>query len=162
VIGISVQADTLLRIYSNRLGPRLIPLVAKIVPFALDLLHAQAKGQSLSDTIPASLQSADFFFVCLLAGTEAVTDLVVGAFSTLEGLFSSVPVFIGGQLDKVFTAALSSDIMALSSGKTGPVPKARALLLSTAARKLPAKTLYPAIIRLHASLDGKSRAVSSL
>ncbi|GAA5903331.1 snoRNA-binding rRNA-processing protein UTP10 [Sporobolomyces salmoneus] len=120
---------------SNRLGPRLIPLVAKIVPFALDLLHAQAK-----------------------AGTEAVTDLVVGAFETLEGLFTSVPVFIGGQLDKVFSASLSSDIMALSSGKTGAVPKARAALLSTAARKLPAKTLYPAIIRLHASLDGNARA----
>ncbi|GAA5877943.1 hypothetical protein JCM16303_002787 [Sporobolomyces ruberrimus] len=120
---------------TNRLGPRLIPLVSKIVPFALDLLHAQAK-----------------------AGAEAVTDLVVGSFEALEGLFSSVPVFIGGQLDKVFTAALSGDIMALSSGKSGAVPKARAALLSTAARKLPAKTLYPAIIRLHASLDGQSRA----
>ncbi|GAA5842726.1 hypothetical protein JCM3766R1_005764 [Sporobolomyces carnicolor] len=119
---------------ANRLGPRLIPLVSKIVPFALDLLHAQAK-----------------------APVEAVTGLVVGAFETLEGLFTSVPVFIGGQLDKVFAAALSKDIMALSSGKSGAIPKARAALLSTAARRLPAKTLYPAIIRLHASLDGKSR-----
>lgn len=93
---------------------------------------------------------------------EAVTGLVVGAFETLEGLFTSVPVFIGGQLDKVFAAALSKDIMALSSGKSGAIPKARAALLSTAARKLPAKTLYPAIIRLHASLDGKSRTVSGL
>jgi len=50
--------------------------------------------------------------------------------------------------------------MSLSSGKSGAVPKARAALLSTAARKLPAKTLYPAIIRLHASLDGNARAVS--
>ena len=96
------------------------------------------------------------------AGVEAVADLAVGAFQTLEGLFSSVPTFIGGQLDKVFTAALSSDIMSLSSGKSGAVPKARASLLSTAARKLPAKTLYPAIIRLHASLDGNARAVRLL
>ncbi|GAA6007531.1 hypothetical protein JCM11491_004197 [Sporobolomyces phaffii] len=130
----SVSIEILTKL-TNRLGPRLIPLVSKIVPFALDLLHAQAKS-----------------------GAEAVTDLAVGAFETLEGLFSSVPVFIGGQLDKVFAAALSSDIMVLSSGKSGAVPKARAALLSTAARKLPAKTLYPAIIRLHASLDGKSRA----
>ncbi|GAA6060808.1 hypothetical protein JCM10212_000581 [Sporobolomyces blumeae] len=130
-----VAAVDILKTLCNRLGPRLIPLVSKVVPFALDLLHSQAK-----------------------AGFDAIADLAVGAFETLEGLFSSVPLFIGGQLDKVFSATLSKDIMALSSGKSGAVPKARAALLSTAAKKLPAKTLYPAIIRLHASLDGTSRA----
>ncbi|GAA5903947.1 hypothetical protein JCM5296_002463 [Sporobolomyces johnsonii] len=127
-------ALAILKKLTNRLGPRLIPLVGKIVPFALGMLHAEAK-----------------------AGVEAVADLAVGAFETLEGLFSSVPTFIGAQLDKVFAAALSTDIMAMSAGKSGAVPKARAALLSTAAKKLPAKTLYPAIIRLHASLDGTVR-----
>ncbi|GAA5959351.1 hypothetical protein JCM21900_000701 [Sporobolomyces salmonicolor] len=127
-------ALAILKKLTNRLGPRLIPLVGKIVPFALEMLHAEAK-----------------------VGVEGVVDLAVGAFETLEGLFSSVPTFIGAQLDKVFAAALSSDIMAMSAGKSGAVPKARAALLSTAAKKLPAKTLYPAIIRLHASLDGTVR-----
>lgn len=118
----------------NRLGPRLIPLVAKLVPFALDVLESQAR-----------------------AGASAATALISGAYSTLEGLFSSVPTFIGGQLDKVFSAALSPELMSLSHVKGASAAKARAALLSAAAKKLPAKTLYPAIIRLHASLDGKQR-----
>ncbi|GAA5888324.1 hypothetical protein JCM6882_008581 [Rhodosporidiobolus microsporus] len=119
---------------TTRLGPRLIPLVAKLVPFALELLAEEAK-----------------------AGADAVIDLVTGAYATLEGLFSSVPTFIGGQLDKVFTASLSPAVMSLSEDKTSAPSKARAALLSTAARKLPAKTLYPAIVRLHASIDGTER-----
>lgn len=71
----------------------------------------------------------------------------------------SIPTFIGGQVDKVFSAALSPEILSLSEEKHSAASKARALLLSTAAKKLPAKTLYPAIIRLHASLDGASKQV---
>ncbi|GAA5827854.1 hypothetical protein JCM11251_007703 [Rhodosporidiobolus azoricus] len=119
---------------TTRLGPRLIPLVAKLVPFALELLVEEAK-----------------------AGVDTVVDLVTGAYSTLEGLFSSVPTFIGSQLDRVFSASLSPEVMALSEDKSSAPAKARAALLSTAARKLPAKTLYPAIVRLHASLDGTER-----
>ncbi|BGP27409.1 U3 small nucleolar RNA-associated protein 10 [Rhodotorula toruloides] len=128
------KALEVLRKLTNRLGPRLIPLVAKLVPFALDLLQTQAK-----------------------AGASAVISLVTGAYDTLEGLFSSVPSFVGGQLDKVFSAALSTDIMALSTLKGSAAAKSRAALLSTAAKKLPAKTLYPAIIRLHASLSPSER-----
>lgn len=73
-------------------------------------------------------------------------------------MFVSVPAFIGGQLDKIFSATLSTDIMALSSSSGQAVVKARATLLSTAAKKLPAKTLFPAIIRLHASLGSTERA----
>lgn len=91
------------------------------------------------------------------AGTSAAVSLVTGAYDTLEGLFSSVPSFVGGQLDKVFSAALSTDVMALSTIKGSAAAKSRAALLSTAAKKLPAKTLYPAIIRLHASLSATER-----
>lgn len=72
----------------------------------------------------------------------------------------SIPTFIGGQADKVFSAALSPEILSLSEVKHSGASKARVILLSTAAKKLPAKTLYPAIIRLHASLDGTSKEVS--
>ncbi|GAA6036252.1 hypothetical protein JCM8097_006859 [Rhodosporidiobolus ruineniae] len=130
-----VAALGVVRKLTTRLGPRLIPLVAKLVPFALELLQEQAK-----------------------AGVEAVTDLITGAYSTLEGLFSSVPTFVGNQLDKVFSASLSPDVMALSDIKGTAAAKARASLLSTTAKKLPAKTLYPAIVRLHASLSGTERA----
>lgn len=74
----------------------------------------------------------------------------------------SIPTFIGAQVDKVFGAALSPEILSLSEEKHGAASKARALLLSTAAKKLPAKTLYPAIIRLHASLDGAAKEVRLL
>lgn len=57
----------------------------------------------------------------------------------------------------MFSAALSTDIMALSTIKGSAAAKSRAALLSTAAKKLPAKTLYPAIIRLHASLSAVER-----
>ncbi|GAA6009387.1 snoRNA-binding rRNA-processing protein UTP10 [Rhodotorula paludigena] len=127
------RALAILAKLSNRLGPRLIPLVAKLVPFALDVLKLQAH-----------------------AGANAVTALVSGAYATLEGLFSSVPTFIGAQLDKVFSAALSPELMSLSA-QGASIAKSRAALLSTAAKKLPAKTLYPAIIRLHASLSGNER-----
>ncbi|BGP19830.1 hypothetical protein JCM10213_003139 [Rhodosporidiobolus nylandii] len=131
---VRVAALDVVRRLTARLGPRLIPLVAKLVPFALELLSEQAK-----------------------AGADAVVDLVTGAYATLEGLFSSVPTFIGGQLDKVFSASLSPAVMALSDVKGSAPSKARAALLSTAAKKLPAKTLYPAIVKLHASLDNKQR-----
>lgn len=128
------KALEVLKKLTHRLGPRLIPLVGKLVPFALGLLYAQAQ-----------------------AGASSVEAIVAGAYETLEGLFVSVPAFIGGQLDKIFSAALSTDVMALSAHRGAQVTKARATLLSTAAKKLPAKTLFPAIVRLHASLSGRER-----
>ncbi|KAI5481102.1 U3 small nucleolar RNA-associated protein 10 [Pseudohyphozyma bogoriensis] len=124
-----LTALDIVRQLTTRLGPRLIPLVAKIVPFSIALLGAEASHAATSS---ASLVSA--------------------AYSILEGLFTSIPTFIGAQLDKVFTAVLSPEFVGLSlySASSG---KARASLLSTAAKKIPAKTLYPAIVRLHAGLD---------
>lgn len=52
--------------------------------------------------------------------------------------------------------------MSLTSIKDSAAAKARAALLSTASRKLPAKTVYPAIIRLHEKLDGERKEVSNL
>lgn len=49
--------------------------------------------------------------------------------------------------------------MSLTAIKDSPAAKARAALLSTASKKLPAKTVYPAIIRLHAGLDGETKEV---
>lgn len=88
------------------------------------------------------------------------SQIVISAFDILQGLFTSIPTFIGSQLDKVFDAALSLDILSLTEDKESAPAKARAHLLSTAAKKIPAKTLYPAVIRLHASLDGKAKEVS--
>ncbi|KAM0756059.1 hypothetical protein T439DRAFT_308506 [Meredithblackwellia eburnea MCA 4105] len=109
---------------STRLGPRLIPLLAKIVPFAVST--AQQEGAEVS--------------------------LVETAFRVLEGVFTSVPTFVGGQLDKVFQATLSPAI--LSAPQDGPVSKSKAALMSTIAKKLPAKALYPAIVRLFGSQSG--------
>ncbi|GAA5990412.1 hypothetical protein JCM10908_007359 [Rhodotorula pacifica] len=128
------KALDVLKKLTHRLGPRLIPLVGKLVPFALAVLQAQAQ-----------------------AGADSVAAIVSGAYETLEGLFVSVPAFIGGQLDKIFSAALATEVMALSAHKGAQVTKARATLLSTASKKLPAKTLFPAIIRLHGSLSGQER-----
>lgn len=69
-----------------------------------------------------------------------------------------MPAFIGGQVDKIFKTALSTAVMGLSTSHGPAVAKARATLLSTAAKKLPAKTLFPAIIRLHASLSQDERS----
>lgn len=93
--------------------------------------------------------------------SSITSHIVISAFEILQGLFTSIPTFIGGQLDKVFDAALSIDILSLTEDKESGPAKARAHLLSTAAKKIPAKTLYPAVIRLHASLDGVSKEVSS-
>ena len=124
---IKAAALAVLTKLTHRLGPRLIPLVAKLVPFAVQVLRDEARD---------------------VAG--ATVALVAGAFAVLEGLFVSIPTFIGANLDKVFEAALSEDIIELT--KEGPAARARGSLLSTAAKRVPAKTLYPAIIRLHATL----------
>lgn len=92
---------------------------------------------------------------------EASQSTVTAAFEILEGLFTSIPSFIGGQLDNVFSAALSPEILSLTIDKESKSARARASLLSTASKKLPAKTVYPAIIRLHAKLDGESKEVSN-
>ncbi|ORY85937.1 U3 small nucleolar RNA-associated protein 10 [Leucosporidium creatinivorum] len=120
--------------FTNRLGPRLIPLAGKLIPFAVEILKDEAQD-------PFS----------------AAANVVTASFQVIEGLFMSIPTFIGAQVDKVFSAALSPEILSLSEEKHGAAAKARAVLLSTAAKKLPAKALYPAIIRLHASLDGASK-----
>ena len=140
----------------NRLGPRLIPLVAKITPFAVEVLRQEA--QSANRAVASSPQSA---YARSTAPLTITPGIVSTAFEILEGLFTSIPTFIGAQLDKVFEAALSADILSLTEAKDGVAAKARAQLLSTAAKKLPAKTLYPAIIRLHASLDGTAAEVRS-
>lgn len=49
---------------TNRLGPRLIPLVAKLVPFALELLKEEAKSAFSSSRLP--LSRTDRFFPSLL------------------------------------------------------------------------------------------------
>ncbi|SDA02509.1 BZ3501_MvSof-1269-A2-R1_Chr12-3g03653 [Microbotryum saponariae] len=119
---------------TSRLGPRLIPLVAKIVPFAIDTLHSVAKQ-------PAGLSA-----------------IAAPIFETLEGLFSSIPNFIGAHTDKVLQLTLSPDVLVLAGTKGTAVSKARAALLSTAAKRLPAKVLYPSIIRMHASLGSSPTA----
>lgn len=90
------------------------------------------------------------------SATEAV---VTSAFQILEGLFMSIPTFVGAQLDKVFEAALSPEILSLTQDKDASAAKSRALLLSTAAKRIPAKTLYPSIIKLHATLSGTDKEV---
>ncbi|KAK4702660.1 U3 small nucleolar RNA-associated protein 10, partial [Phenoliferia sp. Uapishka_3] len=132
----SAQLSSLeiIRKLANRLGPRLIPLVAKIIPCTVSMLRREA-----TDVANAS---------------EAI---VTTSFQILEGIFMSIPTFVGSHLDKVFDASLSSDILSLTADKDSAAAKARTLLLSTAAKKLPAKTLYPAVIRLHASLDGTDK-----
>lgn len=87
------------------------------------------------------------------------SNIVCSAFEILEGLFTSIPTFIGSQLDKVLEACLSTDILSLTELFEGPASKARAALLSTAAKKVPAKSLYPSIIRLHASVDLTTKEV---
>jgi U3 small nucleolar RNA-associated protein 10 len=87
-------------------------------------------------------------------------NIVALSFQIIEGLFTSIPTFIGTQLDNVFSACLSTELLGLTASKEGPAAKARASLLSAASKKLPAKTIYPAIIRLHASLDESIKEVS--
>ncbi|KAK4048437.1 snoRNA-binding rRNA-processing protein utp10 [Microbotryomycetes sp. JL201] len=119
-----LQATAIIDKLTRRLGPRLIPLVAKLVPFAIGLFRDRK-------TAPAGLR-------------------------VLEGLLSSIPTFIGGQLDKIFAALVSDELV--DKGAAGPVSKARASLISTAAKKLPSKTLFSAIVRLHASIDESEQA----
>ncbi|SCV73190.1 BQ2448_7115 [Microbotryum intermedium] len=123
---------------TNRLGPRLIPLAAKIVPFAVDMLHSVAKHP---------------------AGLSAIAPPI---FEMLEGLFSSIPTFIGVHADKVFQIALSADVLALAGTKETTASKARVALLSTAAKRLPSKVLYPSIIRIHASLGSSPTSTGML
>jgi hypothetical protein len=130
--------------------------VSKVIPFAVEVLQEEAKSEQTSLILPVQA-TADS--PVLLAPLAATPSIVIAAFEMVEGLFSSIPTFIGAQVDKVFDAALSADILTLTEIKDSPATKARALLLSTAAKRLPAKTLYPAIIRLHASLDGAAKEV---
>ncbi|KAK4052295.1 snoRNA-binding rRNA-processing protein utp10 [Microbotryomycetes sp. JL221] len=113
---------------THRLGPRLIPFIAKLVPFSVGLLNEQMQG------------------------------LASGALQVLEGLFSSVPTFIGTQLDNVLVALVSDNVIELTSDKLTISAKARASLISTAAKKLPSKTLFPAIVRLYDSIGDSEQA----
>ncbi|KAM0786108.1 hypothetical protein ACM66B_006918 [Microbotryomycetes sp. NB124-2] len=121
-----LQATGIIDKLTRRLGPRLIPLVAKLVPFAIGLVKDARAA-------PAGLR-------------------------VLEGLVSSIPTFIGGNLDKIFAALVSNEIIDAVSADISSVAKARASLISTAAKRLPSKTLFAAIVRLHASLDESDQA----
>lgn len=88
----------------------------------------------------------------------ASPSVVASAFRILEALFASIPTFIGTQLDTVLKAILSSEVIHLTLNDVHSA-KARIMLLSTSAKRLPAKTLYPSIIRLHATLELTEKTV---
>lgn len=102
-----------------------------------------------------------FSYDVALDAEAAVVPIVTGAFIALEALFIAVPNFIGAQIDNVLAAVLSPRLFLLTEEKTGDAAKARASLLSTAAKKLPAKSIFPAIIRQHAAITGTEKQVYS-
>lgn len=122
----------------------------------MDVLKREARGRLSCDSnlsrYSASARSTE----------PVVSDPVTSrAFEVIEGLFVAVPGFIGSQIDNVLTAVLSPEVALLAEDKHSDGFAARASLLSTAAKKLPAKTMFPAIIRQYSSIDGTQAQVSS-
>ncbi|KAN0059869.1 snoRNA-binding rRNA-processing protein utp10 [Thecaphora frezii] len=126
-----ITVFSIARRLADKLGPRLIPHLAKLVPFCLS-------------TVDASMAAS------ASTGSGQSASLRIGALDTLTGLFGSVPTFMTNYVGDIVRAAIAPELkaaMASVSGSSTASERSLNALLSAMIKKTPAQSLFESMFR---------------
>ncbi|KAJ9477870.1 U3 small nucleolar RNA-associated protein 10 [Pseudozyma hubeiensis] len=137
---------------ATRLGPRLIPHVATLVPYCLSIVSRSASASiaASEDQTEMEVESEDAGPATSGASSN-IAVLRTGALDTLTGLFGSVPTFMTSYVSQITRMAISPQLkVAMSSvgGSSTASERSLNLLVSTLIRKTAAKELFESIFKV--------------
>lgn len=144
-----ISVFSILRRLTTKLGPRLIPHIAALVPFCLSVVSQTSPASSVAAAM-AEDEETDKAGVAGSASSN-ISSLRTGALDTLTGLFSSVSTFMTSYVPQVVRMSISPELkMAMSSvsGSSTASERSLNLLISTLIRKTPAKEVFEATFKV--------------
>ncbi|SNX84833.1 related to UTP10 - nucleolar protein, component of the small subunit processome [Melanopsichium pennsylvanicum] len=140
-----ISVFSISRRLTTKLGHRLIPHIAALVPFCLSIVSQP------SNTAVALGGSDEEEEKAAAAGNSNVSSLRTGALDSITGLFSSVPTFMTAYIPQVIRMSISLELkkaMSSASGSSTAGERSLNLLISTLIRKTPAKEVLEASFKV--------------
>ncbi|EST04888.1 BP28, C-terminal domain protein [Kalmanozyma brasiliensis GHG001] len=151
-----ISVFSITRRLATKLGPRLIPHIASLVPFCLSIVTRSASASTdFSDDEEETAGKK--------GASSNIASLRTGALDTLTGLFGSVSTFMTAYIPAVIRMSISPELkeaMSSASGSSTASERSLNLLLSTLIRKVDAKELFEAVFKVwdgELSLDSEGK-----
>lgn len=138
-----ISMFSITRRLTSKLGPRLIPHIATLVPFCLTVVSQPAVSAALAD--------GDEDKKAASAANSNAASLRTGALDTITGMFGSVPTFMTSYVPQVIRLSISPELkktMSSASGSSTASERSLNLLVSTLIRKMAAKEVFEAAFRV--------------
>ncbi|KAJ1026239.1 hypothetical protein NDA18_003896 [Ustilago nuda] len=144
-----ISVFSISRRLTTKLGPRLIPHIAALVPFCLSVVSQP----SFAAAVTTATTDDDGTDIVGVAGSASstISSLRTGALDTITGLFSSVSTFMTSHVPQVLRMSISPKLKkAISSVRGSSTASERSLnlLVSTLIRKTPAKEVFEATFKV--------------
>ncbi|KAJ1018800.1 hypothetical protein NDA16_004605 [Ustilago loliicola] len=144
-----ISVFSISRRLTTKLGPRLIPHIAALVPFCLSVVSQPSPAASIAAAV-AEDEETDKAGVVGSASSN-ISSLRTGALDTITGLFSSVSTFMTSYVPQVVRMSISPELkrsMSSASGSSTASERSLNLLISTIIRKTPAKEVFEATFKV--------------
>ncbi|SPO26859.1 related to UTP10 - nucleolar protein, component of the small subunit processome [Ustilago trichophora] len=141
-----ISVFSISRRLTTKLGPRLIPHIAALVPFCLSIVSLSSKPASAGDSDEEDEKASAARGV-----NSNVSSLRTGALDTLTGLFGSVSTFMTSYVPEIIRMSTSPELkqaMSSASGSSTASERSLNLLISTLIRKAPAKEVFEATFKV--------------
>ncbi|EPQ25933.1 uncharacterized protein PFL1_06607 [Pseudozyma flocculosa PF-1] len=146
-----ITVFSITRRLADRLGPRLIPHLAKLVPFCLSTVAASVSAAAAASADAADTDTGSAAATSISTGSGQAASLRTGALDTLTGLFGSVPTFMTGYVSDIVRASISPELkeaMASQSGSSTASERSLNALLSALIKRTPAQSLFDAVFKI--------------
>ncbi len=141
-----ISVFSISRRLATKLGPRLIPHIAALVPFCLSII-----SRSASASTDSSEDEDGEVGAAVKGASSNVASLRTGALDTITGLFGSVSTFMTSYVAHIIRMSISPELksaMASASGSSTASERSLNLLMSTLIRKVDAKELFEATFKV--------------
>lgn len=153
-ISARISVFSITRRLTTKLGPRLIPHIAALLPFCLSVVTQTSASVASADDEDEKAGHA--------SAKSNVSSLRTGALDTMTGLFGSVPTFMTSYIPQIIRMSISPELkkaMSSASGSSTASERSLNLLISTLIRKTVAKEVFEAAFKVwNEELASKSEA----
>lgn len=144
-----ISVFSISRRLTTKLGPRLIPHIASLVPFCLSIITRSASIAAASSDDDNDDDEAGK--TVMNDVNSNVSSLRTGALDTITGLFGSVSTFMTSYVPQIIRMSISPELkkaMSSASGSSTASERSLNLLISTLIRKTAAKELFEATFKV--------------
>ncbi|SPO26583.1 related to UTP10 - nucleolar protein, component of the small subunit processome [Ustilago trichophora] len=141
-----ISVFSISRRLTTKLGPRLIPHIAALVPFCLSIVSLSSNPASAEDSDEENEKAA-----APGGANSNISSLRTGALDTMTGLFGSVSTFMTSYVPQIIRMSISPELkhaMSSASGSSTASERSLNLLISAMIRKTPAKDVFEATFKV--------------